>query len=412
MYKFKIRSLAVIAAASFAGVASAPVRADQVIADDLIVQSSICTGFDCVNGENFGTDTLRLKENNLRIHFDDTSASSGFPANDWQLVANDTASGGLNYFAIQDYSNNKDVFVVDAGARSHALHVDAQSNVGLGTATPALDLHIVSGNTPAIRFDQDGTSGWAAYAWDIGANEASFFVRDVFDSSTIPFRIQPGAGDASVLVRSNGGVNFGSTSAAPTLQDGTIAQLYAASSDGDASMLINEGSGTQAARDMLELRNYGNPQLVLQNMANANTWRIGGGKNLVVTRNSSDPTSAIFKLSSVGDLTISGTLRTAASCASGCDRVFSKDFDLDSIAEHAEKMWSAQSLPAVGPTDEDGQFDIAHMTGGMLNELEKAHIYIAQLEQRLGEQQADAAAREAALEARLARIEAALAAQH
>ncbi len=40
--------------------------ADQVILDDLIVDGSACIGFDCVNGESFGFDTLRLKENNLR----------------------------------------------------------------------------------------------------------------------------------------------------------------------------------------------------------------------------------------------------------------------------------------------------------------------------------------------------------
>src|SRR6185369_2938107 len=53
---------------------------DVVFADDVIVQGSECVGLDCVNNENFGFDTLRLKENNTRIHFDDTSVSAGFPA--------------------------------------------------------------------------------------------------------------------------------------------------------------------------------------------------------------------------------------------------------------------------------------------------------------------------------------------
>ncbi|HEX5883706.1 MAG TPA: hypothetical protein VFY67_04110, partial [Pyrinomonadaceae bacterium] len=58
---------------------------DQVIPDDLIVQGSICSGFDCVNNENFGTDTIRVKENNVRIQFDDTSVSAGFATNNWQI---------------------------------------------------------------------------------------------------------------------------------------------------------------------------------------------------------------------------------------------------------------------------------------------------------------------------------------
>ena len=48
---------------------------DQVIPDDLIVQRSLCVGFDCVNNESFGFDTIRLKENNTRIKFEDTSVA-------------------------------------------------------------------------------------------------------------------------------------------------------------------------------------------------------------------------------------------------------------------------------------------------------------------------------------------------
>ena len=51
---------------------------DIVNADDLIVQGSACVGLDCVNNEGFGFDTIRLKENNTRIRFDDTSVG-GLP---------------------------------------------------------------------------------------------------------------------------------------------------------------------------------------------------------------------------------------------------------------------------------------------------------------------------------------------
>ena len=42
----------------------APIRgmADIVYTDDVIIQDSLCVGIDCVNNENFGFDTLRLKE--------------------------------------------------------------------------------------------------------------------------------------------------------------------------------------------------------------------------------------------------------------------------------------------------------------------------------------------------------------
>ena len=80
------RVIALMLGATF--IASGKGMADFVIADDLIVQGSACVGLDCVNGEAFSFDTIRLKENNTRIKFDDTSTGAGFPNNDWQLTAN------------------------------------------------------------------------------------------------------------------------------------------------------------------------------------------------------------------------------------------------------------------------------------------------------------------------------------
>ncbi|UWX04408.1 hypothetical protein H1235_04890 [Pseudoxanthomonas sp. NC8] len=99
---------------------SLPAAADNVVADDEIVQGSLCVGIDCVNNENFGFDTIRLKENNLRIDFEDTSSSAGFPSNDWGIVVNDSPSGGANYFMIEDRGTDgtsaSSVFRIDAGA--------------------------------------------------------------------------------------------------------------------------------------------------------------------------------------------------------------------------------------------------------------------------------------------------------
>ena len=54
-----------ISAAIACVVISPLVHADQVIFDDLIVDGSQCVGLDCVEGENFDFDTIRLKENNI-----------------------------------------------------------------------------------------------------------------------------------------------------------------------------------------------------------------------------------------------------------------------------------------------------------------------------------------------------------
>ncbi|MBT8115195.1 MAG: hypothetical protein KJP04_07430, partial [Arenicella sp.] len=111
-------------------------NADQVINDDLIVDGSACVGFDCVNGESFGFDTIRIKENNLRIKFDDTSTSASFPRNDWQLTANDTNNGGANKFSIDDITGGRTPFTVEAGAPNNSLYVENSGELGLGTNNP------------------------------------------------------------------------------------------------------------------------------------------------------------------------------------------------------------------------------------------------------------------------------------
>lgn len=197
---------------------------DQVIPDDLIVQGSTCTGFDCVNNESFGFDTLRLKENNLRINFDDTSSSAGYPANDWRLVANDSASGGANKFVVEDSTAARNPFTIEAGAPADALYVDSTGNIGFQQSAPGLDLHLTTTDTPALRLDQSSGGGFTAQTWDIGGNEANFFIRDLTGGSKLSFRIRPGAPTSSIDIAASGNVGIGTASPAVKLDvQGTTA---------------------------------------------------------------------------------------------------------------------------------------------------------------------------------------------
>jgi len=189
-----------------------PAPNDQVIPDDLIVQGSECVGLDCVNNEAFGFDTLRLKENNTRIKFQDTSTSAGFPANVWQLTANDSTSGGANKFSIEDITGAKVPVTVTAGAPTNSFFIDSIGRVGLRTSTPVKDLQIHNSDTPAIRFEQDSAGGFTAQTWDVAGNEANFFVRDVTNGSRLPLRIRPGAPTSSIDISPNGDVGLGTAS--------------------------------------------------------------------------------------------------------------------------------------------------------------------------------------------------------
>lgn len=190
---------------------------DDVIPDDLIVQGSACVGLDCVNGEVFGFDTIRMKENNTRIQFDDTSGA-GFPTNNWQIRANSSAGGGASFLAFVDQgaSGNSEtgtiVFEVDAGAPANSLRVSSIGKMGLKTATPVLDVHANTSDTPAIRLEQNNGGGFTAQTWDIAGNEANFFVRDVTSGSRLPFRIRPGAPTSSIDISADGNVGIGTGS--------------------------------------------------------------------------------------------------------------------------------------------------------------------------------------------------------
>jgi hypothetical protein len=272
--------------------------ADQVIPDDLIVQQSLCVGFDCVNNESFGFDTIRLKENNTRIKFEDTSASS-FPSNDWQLTANDSTSGGQNKFSIEDITGAKVPFTVLAGAATNSIFVDSTGRVGFRTSTPVLDLHVATSNSPALRLEQNNSGGFTAQTWDIAGNEANFFVRDVTSGSRLPFRIRPGAPTSSIDIDAAGEVGIGT--AAPS------EALHVNGTDGDTTLLVKEANATVSARELLRLENNGGVQVNYVDLATPSTWGANNvSGNFRLTKVGSGVIA--FDLQGNGNLTIAGTL--------------------------------------------------------------------------------------------------------
>jgi Chaperone of endosialidase len=269
---------------------------DVVHADDVIVTGSICVGFDCLTDgtENFGFDTIKLKENNLRIFFDDTSSTAGFPANDWRIITNDSASGGANYFAIEDSTAARMPFRIEAGAPNNALYVRDTGRIGLGTSTPVVKLHLVLGDTPAIRLDQDTSSGWTAQVWDVAGNESNFFVRDTTGGSKLPFRIQPGAPTNSITAKADGKIGFGTWSPA-----------YAVELEKTGEDAVFAADRTDGATAILS--------------AGANSVRIGSATSHDVALMVNN--SSVMTLTSQGNMTLDGALGTTARLFPGMDSV-------------------------------------------------------------------------------------------
>jgi hypothetical protein len=341
---------------------------DQLILDDLIVDGSLCVGFDCVNGESFGFDTIRLKENNLRIRAVDTSNTASFPTNDWQITFNDSSNGGANKFSIDDIDGNRTPFTIEASAPSHSLYVDDGGRIGFGTSTPVVHLHVKDGNTPTLRLEQDGSSGFTAQTWDVAGNEANFFIRDATNGSTLPFRIRPSAPSDSLFVDADGDIGLGTSSPDSTLD---------LEANGPGFRLTNTG-GTGSIWDFRVDPTSGRLTITDDPTSARNPIKIGFNANnnlLKIGTNAND------RVDIKGKLFINGVDNSTP------DFVFEADFDLESIDEHAEAMWRNKHLPALAPAQigEDGKasIDVANRSQGVLKELEIAHIYIQQLHERI-----------------------------
>ena len=238
---------------------------------DGIIRNSLCVGFDCPNSPSFGDTTILMMENNTRIKFDDTSSVGGFPNRDWEIEANSNLSGGANYLGFNDCGNSSQggcatdlVFAVEAGVRQNALYVESDGDVGFGTSNPVANLHAVDGDSPTLRLEQDGSSGFAPQSWDVAGNETSFFVRDVTNGSTLPFRIFPESPSNTLVVR-DGNVGLGTSSPDFDLDidNGTLAA---------ANFVVRGTSGSMILQD----QNATSGQQAAQNLVSAGTWKLRG----------------------------------------------------------------------------------------------------------------------------------------
>lgn len=327
---------------------------DQVIPDDLIVQQSLCVGFDCVDGESFGVDTIRLKENNLRIHFDDTSTSAGFANNDWRLVANDQPSGGANKFSIEDSTNARTPFTIEGAAPANNIYVDSSGNIGFQNSAPGLDLHLTTTDTPALRLEQSNAGGFTAQTWDIGANEANFFVRDLTGGSRLSFRIRPGAPTSSIDIAADGkvGVGTGSPDAEMEIENTVNARLHL---DAAQDALIDIDRGGTGFANRIRFQTAGVDDFEVGLKANVSGWHITNGSvtEFVTVLSSGNVGIGTVTPSSKlhvngGDIRVSsGSFIDDGTTLNVPDYVFENDYKLMPIAELKSFIAENKHLPNV-----------------------------------------------------------------
>jgi len=368
---------------------------DQVIADDLIVQGSTCVGLDCVNNESFGFDTIRLKENNTRIKFDDTSTTAGCPANDWQLTAND-ACGGASKFSIEDITGSKVPFTITAGASTNSIFVDSTGRVGFRTSTPVLDLHVNTSNTPALRFEQNNSGGFTAQTWDVAGNEANFFVRDVTSGSRLPFRIRPGAPTSSIDINASGEVGIGTASADARLHvDSTGTNNPGA---GNSTILVKSANNADAIIGLGAGPNFADNT---DGFIFGYNGVAGVGRGFIGTRPTTGTGEIVFavknntemKLTSTG-LEVTDAIRVGGVTMTVPDFVFEPGYNLMSLDALKTFITTNKHLPDI-PSEKEikkNGVDIGGFNMNLLQKVEELTLYtvaqhetIQKLEARLAE---------------------------
>ncbi|WP_425097932.1 hypothetical protein [Tropicibacter sp. S64] len=351
---------------------------------------TMCVGSSCQTSESNGTGSppLKLKYTTTDIIFEDTSTTPGIQSGDWRLKINDSGSG-IDRFTIKDEDDNTTPFTVENAAPNDTLWIGSDGQIGFRTSIPEKDLHLKAAIDPTLRLEQTGT----ARKWDVVGGQ-NFTVQDRTLSGSLPFQIESNTPTSTLYLDNAGRVGIGYAS--------PQAKLHVRAPG--SKIIVEDSSAAPAVREMFLMQNNGGSYFTLDNTASGTTWYFTHEQNspnrFIITDGVADGPE--MTLTAEGDLTIQGQLFTAGSCSAGCDRVFDADYPLPSIAEQAAMMREMKHLPNVGPTPEDGPFNLTAMTGGMLNELEKAHLYIAELH---GENAA-LEARVTAQDARLAELEA------
>ena len=394
-----------LAATGLCLAATLPATGEQVISDTLIVSGPLCAGAGCAAGEIFTGGTVKIKQNAVRLHFDDASAIA---QTDWQIEINDGSQTGPSYFAINDLDAGTTPFAIDAGAPSSAFRIDNQGWIGIGTAFPEEEVHILGDRYPGILFEATNLEGVPFHRWLLDGGFGSFSVIDTTETAwTYPFYIYTGT-ESHALGTRDDAVFVGTPYPKAKLHvdldpddatypyafvvgDGDIgadipsAMAQIMSGLGNAQLRIEENVSVTNPRTLLNLTNNGRPEIIMANTATNGEWSFGAGTDFFLKVGTvgsvSGEKAKVFTVKNNGDAIVFGTLTTGGTtCGTGCDRVFDTDYELPTIADHAARMKTLGHLPNVGPTVEGQPFNLTRKVGGILNELEHAHLYIAALE--------------------------------
>ena len=292
------------------------------------------------------------------------------------------------------------------------MRITNAGKVGIGTTGPNALLHLEGSSSPQLRLDTTSDANGANINYFdsgntlrgiIGWNQSVGSTPGyglLFDASAQGFNIN----GTRAMTITGGNVGIGTTSPSVTLEvvrssPNPVSIRVRNSGSGSAGVHIDRGA-TSTDGNVLwytggtlhwRIRQpTGSSDLrVFDEVNSVNVMSFQQGGNVGI-----GTTSPISKLEvNGGDIRVTGgSFIDDGTTLNVPDYVFEPDYKLESIEEHAEFMWREKHLPAVKSAKEikgGNGYNTSERREQILEELEKAHVYIEKLHNSIQELKAE-----------------------
>ncbi|MFC1478710.1 hypothetical protein ACFL57_04555 [Candidatus Margulisiibacteriota bacterium] len=323
-------------------------------------------------------------DNNLVIGVSDSCDGDGITIKNQSLqtIATLTGQSG-NRGQLNLYEGNTGMVQLSAitGADNYIMSGD----VGIGTTAPGYELEIASTTAAAAIYNTDTGVGFSNlyfksdYTGLSNTNDILSSVSAQADDSSggkMVFSTVAGAGGGGtagtlyerVRIQANGNVGIGTTN------PGNFRLNVQKDEEDWVGLIKNTAANAYGLAIDLSSSSGVNYALAVYTATNSGLFVENNGQVGIGTAAPST------------ELEVIGTVSANAFLINGspADYVFEDDYDLKSIKEQAEFMWANKHLPALKGTEElGGQINIAERLEQTVEELEKAHVYIEQLNKRI-----------------------------
>jgi len=330
---------------------------------------------------------------------------SGSSVGVWGEDSDDGSHGRLGFATYGVYGSGSSVGVYgedsDSGSYGRLGYGDwggyfsgdgyFSGNVGIGTPNPGQNLSVWEG----MNIDQSNSNdGSISPSMRFGSGSSGEGIASKRTSGGNQYGLDFYTGVANRMsITSSGNVGIGTTSPDSLLEVNK-------SQAGQTSIHIKNTNTGPSAHVALKLESDGGSASIFRTSTSYHPsefqddlviYEVGGDIAFCTThlermRILSGGNVGIGTTNPQGKLDVNGSIYQRGGLLHA-DYVFEPGYELEPIEEHSESMWQNKHLPAIpkGKLDEDGQeiVEVGAHRRGIVEELEKAHIYIEQLHKRV-----------------------------